>query len=225
MAKKLIRLTENDLHRIIENSVKRVLKESQLNELDWRTYANASRKWADHLMQHPDDPRRKSDIVGHTDSTGTHDITTDNRLRGFNDAMRKSFNDEYGYNALTSDEVEKNGLGIRDKEGYYEMPFETDNIGMRGYYDHLSTETGTNAPGGKRHKIHRMEDQFDLPNMSNGETSSEPHRAYNKNGAWSKERRYDMGPVDDKFDSYPYMKARNRGNKAIMDYQKNGWGK
>lgn len=34
MAKKLIRLTESDLHRIIENSVKRVLKESQLNELD-----------------------------------------------------------------------------------------------------------------------------------------------------------------------------------------------
>lgn len=33
-----------------------------------------------------------------------------------------------------------------------------------------------------------------------------------------------MSPVDDKFDSYPYMKARNRGNKAIMDYQKNGWG-
>ena len=47
----------------------------------------------------------------------------------------------------------------------------------------------------------------------------------NKKGAWSKERRYDMDPVDDKFDSYPYMKARNRGNKAIMDYQKNGCGK
>lgn len=43
MNKKLIRLTESDLHRIIENSVKRVLKESQLNELDWKTYMNAAR--------------------------------------------------------------------------------------------------------------------------------------------------------------------------------------
>ena len=36
--KKLIRLTEGDLHRIIENSVKRAL-----NEVDWRTYANYAR--------------------------------------------------------------------------------------------------------------------------------------------------------------------------------------
>jgi hypothetical protein len=50
MAKKLIRLTESDLHRIIENSVKRVLKESQLNELDWRTYANAGKKTHDEVL-------------------------------------------------------------------------------------------------------------------------------------------------------------------------------
>lgn len=38
MAKKqLIRLTEGDLHKIIEESVKNIL-----TELDWRTYANAS---------------------------------------------------------------------------------------------------------------------------------------------------------------------------------------
>ena len=37
--KKLIRLTESDLHRVIKESVKQCL-----TELDWRTYANAAKK-------------------------------------------------------------------------------------------------------------------------------------------------------------------------------------
>ena len=39
MNKKFIRLTESDLHKIIKESVSRVL-----NEMDWKTYMNASRK-------------------------------------------------------------------------------------------------------------------------------------------------------------------------------------
>lgn len=39
MIKKLIRLTEQDLHRIVKESVNKVL-----TELDWRTYANAAKK-------------------------------------------------------------------------------------------------------------------------------------------------------------------------------------
>lgn len=44
--KKIIRLTEGDLHRIIENAVRRVLKEEALNELDPRTYASYADKRA-----------------------------------------------------------------------------------------------------------------------------------------------------------------------------------
>ena len=39
MNKKLIRLTESDLHRIVKESVNKIL-----TELDWKTYANAARK-------------------------------------------------------------------------------------------------------------------------------------------------------------------------------------
>ena len=39
MNKKLIRLTESDLHKIVKESVNKVL-----TELDWRTYANAAKK-------------------------------------------------------------------------------------------------------------------------------------------------------------------------------------
>jgi hypothetical protein len=44
MNKKLIRLTESDLHKIVKESVNRVLKEAQLNELDPRTYASLANK-------------------------------------------------------------------------------------------------------------------------------------------------------------------------------------
>lgn len=46
MNKKLIRLTESDLHNIIKESVKKILREA-----DWKTYANAGKK-ASELGQH-----------------------------------------------------------------------------------------------------------------------------------------------------------------------------
>ena len=39
MNKKLIRLTESDLHKIVKESVNKVL-----TELDWKTYASAADK-------------------------------------------------------------------------------------------------------------------------------------------------------------------------------------
>jgi hypothetical protein len=42
--KQVIRLTEQDLHNIITESVKQAL-----NELDWKTYSNATRAQADRL--------------------------------------------------------------------------------------------------------------------------------------------------------------------------------
>lgn len=51
--KKLIRLTEGDLHRIVENSIKRTL-----NELDWKTYANAATKYRD-IAQNAYEKERK----------------------------------------------------------------------------------------------------------------------------------------------------------------------
>ena len=43
--KKLIRLTEGDLHRIVKESVNQLL-----TELDWRTYANAAKKAGDETI-------------------------------------------------------------------------------------------------------------------------------------------------------------------------------
>lgn len=215
--KKTIRLNESEFRQLVSEAVKNILFEADgpddnmLTELDWKTYANASRKWANHLMKHPDDKRRKSSITGHEKSTDTHDIHTDNRLRGFNDAMRKNFNKEYGFHSYDSGRV-------RDENGFYEMPWESDNIGKQGYYYHISSSTETQKP--KNGIEHRIQDEFDLPTIDNGNTSSEPHRIYNLKGAFDKERRYDdRKPVEPEYDDYPYMKARNKGNQEIQDYR------
>ena len=42
--KQRIRITESDLHRIVKESVLKILSEAQLNELDARTYASYAKK-------------------------------------------------------------------------------------------------------------------------------------------------------------------------------------
>lgn len=74
MNKKLIRLTESDLHKVIKESVNKVL-----TELDWKTYANAARK---RLDQDEDDKAeelayfatdRFNDDFGYDELDGTYD--------------------------------------------------------------------------------------------------------------------------------------------------------
>lgn len=64
MNMKLIRLTESDLHRIVKESVNKVL-----TEVDWRTYANAGKKAHDKVLDKMkrgtnfDDLRKDSDFM------------------------------------------------------------------------------------------------------------------------------------------------------------------
>ena len=52
--KKIVRLTESDLHGIIRNSVNKIL-----SELDWRTYANAANKSSDRAAEYDDKANAK----------------------------------------------------------------------------------------------------------------------------------------------------------------------
>jgi hypothetical protein len=74
MNKKLIRLTEQDLHKIVKESVNKIL-----TEMDWKTYANAAKKRAEQgkddkaedLAQFATD--RFNDKFGHDELDGTYD--------------------------------------------------------------------------------------------------------------------------------------------------------
>lgn len=74
MNKKLVRLTESDLHRIVKESVNRILTET---ELDWKTWQNAAYKAQEYRDKNPHKYDR-------------------NRLYGFQDMARKAFAKKYG---------------------------------------------------------------------------------------------------------------------------------
>ena len=75
MNKKLVRLTEGDLHRIVKESVNRVL-----TEMDWKTYANAGKKTR---QQYKDsvDPLEREKLY--------------NRYKEFEKMANGRFSDEY----------------------------------------------------------------------------------------------------------------------------------
>ena len=215
--KKLIRLTESDLHNIVKESVNKIL-----SEMDWKTYANAERKWADHLMRHPDDPRRKSSIMG-ADTTGTHDIFADDRLRNFQQARKDAFNRDYGYNSWASPENIANGVNKDRTKGSYEMEDPYQDSGMRGYYDRLRTRTETPEmdDNGKHLPHHRLKDEFQLSSIDGSDSPKTKHetRVDHVKGRYAPDTWVDRDAVEPYYDKIPYMKARNKGNADIERYQ------
>lgn len=72
--KKLIRLTESDLHKIVKESVNKVI-----TELDWRTYASAAKKGDKWRKEHPN-----------------HRVNQWNRVNDFEVAARDEFDKAHG---------------------------------------------------------------------------------------------------------------------------------
>lgn len=204
---KKVRLTENDLHNVVKESVSKIL-----SEMDYKTYLNAARKWARELEKNPSHPKRKSSIMGHENSKGNHDIHTDNRLRAFSDAARQAFNRDYGFNVHGRDNT----------KGSYGMSFDTDNIGSHGYYDSIGTEThvpGNKAVTGKTKDGKRtktiLKDRFHLDSVDG--TDKYPSRRHETRIGFDNE--YDpRNAVEPEMDRWDYMKARNIGNQDILDY-------
>lgn len=87
MNKKVIRLTESDLHKIIKESVSRVLSEA-----DWKTYMNASRK----RKQQADDMRAryKKDFPNSSISTDRNSL--DDKADDLESHAQKMFQKKHG---------------------------------------------------------------------------------------------------------------------------------
>jgi hypothetical protein len=86
MKKKLIRLTESDLHNIIKESVR-----TALNELDWKTLANAEEK-----ARNMDTAYYKSQGLTPNQAVSR---AADSRFRAkrFGDTAKNAFNRDFGY--------------------------------------------------------------------------------------------------------------------------------
>lgn len=80
-----VRLTESDLHRIIKESVSKVL-----NELDWKTLANAEKKASERGNSSYWRDKGEDNPIGKA-------VDARERAKRFGDAAKDAFNRDYGY--------------------------------------------------------------------------------------------------------------------------------
>ena len=127
MEKRIIRMTESDLHQLVKESVNKIL-----TELDWKTYASAAEK------QHDKNYKK---------IRGKYDTDRENR---FKKAAADTFNRDYGVNTDPTDNLSpnQNSYHMLDKgwtrfNHYPQATFTTRTVGdvndKGGYDDEYNT--------------------------------------------------------------------------------------
>lgn len=101
MNKKLIRLTESDLHKIVKESVNKVL-----TELDWKTYANYAKKRREQAYQDT------FDNSGGLYKSPYHDKANDGLAMA-----KKAFNDKYFNGEDVPTDMEYKGVHMQEPFG------------------------------------------------------------------------------------------------------------
>ena len=126
MNKKLIRLTESDLHNIVKESVNKIL-----TELDWKTYASAGKKAG---KGGSIDMQRELNPNGKPNQWLKDAVAARHRADKFYQQAKNQFNKDYGYkngkrydadyseagfggDFTSSEEFSPHAIGYRDK-GY-----------------------------------------------------------------------------------------------------------
>lgn len=117
MAKKLVKLTETDLHRIIKESVNKVL-----TELDWRTYASAAEKRAqqgkanqsDALINKANDEFSKKHM-----GNGTNSYQDGNPQEFNNNSARLYGRFKRNGNQVSGEIQDNRGVGITQGTNYH----------------------------------------------------------------------------------------------------------
>lgn len=197
--KKLVRLTESDLHRIVENSVRRTL-----NELDWRTYDSAMRKAANNK----DYPRAGRFGMASRDAFnrdyGTHETPYDYNYR------RNSvpFMSKYEWSDDLADED-------TDGDGGYYNP--NKGVSNAGYYDDSIDAYSDGSQCGDLERVPYGNADFRTRRDMRGKVSS-TMRGLDKD--------YDESDNDDDFwanrggegTRADAMQAARRGINATKDY-------
>ena len=109
MKKKLVRLTEDDLHSIIKESVNNIL-----SELDWKTYANAGFK-RDNVLKYGETDDRVNKLLNYSKDVFNKDYGYDDGKDKY--SMIIGFDDEDNYPTTTHTKK------YMAKDGTYENEF------------------------------------------------------------------------------------------------------
>lgn len=208
--KKIVRLTESDLHGIIRNSVNKIL-----SELDWRTYANAANKSSDRAAEYDDKANAKSKWYD-----GLM-FGVPERKRKLASKNRDKERDRANRFAKAANDAVKRDLGYKSKNGFEYNP--SLRLGDGGSVDRLYPSSyALKSIDGNRHDTY--ENEYDVYDV-NGEFKEryDWHPSYDRAVEWDKAMGNDSSKADlamaKKGMPTPYERGRmNKGNKALGNW-------
>ena len=204
--KKIVRLTESDLHGIIRNSVNKIL-----SELDWRTYANAANKSAERQKDYKEKSKEKK----------WYDSILPSRARKRQDKFLNLADKEKDRSrrfASAANKAVKDRLGYKSKNGFEYNPSIHLDYGERVYPD---SYTNKRIDGDRYDSYGNEYGVWD----SNGE--------FKKQREWHPDYDFALRLIKDVDDDHnreilntakkglptPYEKGRmNKGNRELGDW-------
>ena len=207
--KKIVRLTEGDLHNIIRKSVNNIIQ-----ELDWRTYANADNKSVERRNGYKEKSKEKK----------WYDSILPSRARKRQDKflnLADKENDRSRRFASAAITAVKDRLGYKSKNGFEYNP--SLRLGDGGSVDRLYPSSyALKSIDGNRHDSY--ENEYDVYDV-NGEFKEryDWHPDYDNAVKWDKAMGNDSSKADlaraKKGMPTPYERGRmNKGNKALGNW-------
>ena len=205
--KKIVRLTEGDLHNIIRKSVNNIIQ-----ELDYKTYGNAANKSAERASGYREKSREKKwyDSILPSLARKRQDKFSkladkeNDRSRRFVSAANKAVKDQLGYKSKNGFEYEPS-LRIGDASG-------KNRIYPRGY---ATKRDDYRQTYGNEHDVYDVNGEF--------KERDDWHPSYDRAVEWDKAMGNDSSKADlaraKKGMPTPYEKGRmNKGNKELGDW-------
>lgn len=207
--KKIVRLTESDLHGIIRNSVNKIL-----SELDWRTYANAANKSAERQKDYKEKSKEKKWYDSILPSMAR-------KRQGKISNLADKENDRSRRFASAANNAVKDQLGYKSKNGFEYNP--SLRLGDGGSVDRLYPSSyASKSIDGNRHDTY--ENEYDVYDV-NGEFKEryDWHPSYDRAVEWDKAMGNDYSKADlamaKKGMPTPYERGKmNKGNKALGNW-------
>lgn len=214
--KKIVRLTESDLHGIIKNSVKNIL-----SEMDWKTYINASRK-------RKEQAKRLRDLLGFDYDRNSYDNRAD-ELEKHAQLMFNKKHGKDGYPYQWEGSPDYKGRFTRGQH-YSDDDFETKAPTEKGWWHGENAEGirkyrhGEGFPSRNGGRIHDDTYDYAYGGHEEGDDWSGDHNAYrteriDKNG--NRKFDADLSTNPDYFNSSKdknYVDALDRMADDMQDY-------
>ena len=207
--KKIVRLTEGDLHNIIRESVNNIIQ-----ELDWRTYANAANKSAE----------RQKDYKEKSNEKKWYDSILPSRARKRQDKFLNLADKEYDRSrrfASAANKAVKDQLGYKSKNGFeYEPSLRIGDAGGKSRMYPRGYATKRDDYGqtyGNEHDVYDVNGEFKQRN--------DWHPSYDRAVEWDKAMGNDSSKADlaraKKGMPTPYERGKmNKGNRELGDWYK-----